>query len=178
MGLTYIVSEFCSQSHLATEDFDDAVAGMLLTRRFKKYTYWFRMLLGLWDKLLLLFSKVVRISWEKVTRRKKAATQESKARNKTLYWGWRVERRRRRLSSQPLMRNSQDEASSRNSRSLELSEGEELENCAHDTEQHDTQDWGLPRIRMSTLQLPTQTHAGSTYLHPPSPSSENSQFSA
>lgn len=169
------MSEFCTQSHLATEDFDDAVEGMKLTRRFKKYTYWFRMLLGLGDQILLLCSKVVRFSWEKATRRQKATTtQVSKARNKTLCWGWRAERPRRLSGSQPLMEISQDRASSRNSRSLELSEGEELENRTHDSEQDHIHDYVLRPIRTSTLHLLTPTYAGSTYLQPPSPSSENS----
>lgn len=176
MGLAYIVAEFCTQSHLATEDFDDALKGMKVTRWFKKHTYWFRMLLSLWDNMLLLMLKVVRFSWEKATRRQKATKRASTARNKTLYWGWRAERPRRESSSQPLLENSQDEASSRNSRSPERSEGEDLEDHAHDSEQHDTQDEGLPRIRVSTPQLPTQSHPRSTYLQLPLPSSETSQF--
>lgn len=50
-----------TQRHLATENFDNAVKGMKHTRRFKKHTCWFRMLLGSWDSILLLILKVVRV---------------------------------------------------------------------------------------------------------------------
>lgn len=42
LGFFYIVAEWCTQSHLWTEDYDKATAGLRSTRRFKKYTIWFR----------------------------------------------------------------------------------------------------------------------------------------
>ena len=41
-GLVYVVIEFCTQSHLSTEDYDSAAQGLRMTRRFRKYTAWLR----------------------------------------------------------------------------------------------------------------------------------------
>ena len=43
VGLTYIVIEYCTQSHLSTEGYDSAAKGLRATRRFKKYTVWLRL---------------------------------------------------------------------------------------------------------------------------------------
>lgn len=165
MGLTYIVAEFRTQSHLATENFGNASEGIKFTRRFKKYTYWFRMVLGLWDKILLLIWKIVCFPWQRVTGRRPTAI------NKTLIWDWKVKpssedgtpsqvldnQSRRPSSTQPLMDGLQDEGSSRGSRTPELSEGERPESQTHDREQHGTRDESPPRIQMPTLQLPTRS---------------------
>ena len=37
-GLIHIVIEYCTQSHLSTEDYESAAQGLRTTRRFKKYT--------------------------------------------------------------------------------------------------------------------------------------------
>lgn len=42
IGLTFVVVEYCTQSHLNTEDYDTAMRGLRVTRWFKKYTYYFR----------------------------------------------------------------------------------------------------------------------------------------
>lgn len=132
VGLAYIVAEFCTQSHLATEDFRNASEGIRFTRRFKKYTYWIRLLLGLWDKILLLIWKVVRIPWQSATGR------EPTAFNKTLIWDWNAkpsnadgaanqalnDQSRRRSSTGPLMEELQHEGSSRDSRTPERLDGD------------------------------------------------------
>ena len=41
-GLVYIVMEYCTQSHLSTEDYGRAMQGLKQTRRFKRYTLFFR----------------------------------------------------------------------------------------------------------------------------------------
>lgn len=41
-GFLYIVAGWCTQSHLWTVDYGNAMAGLKRTRRFKKYTIWFR----------------------------------------------------------------------------------------------------------------------------------------
>ena len=45
-GLSYIVIEYCTQSHLSTEDYESAAQGLRMTRRFRKYTTWLRILGG------------------------------------------------------------------------------------------------------------------------------------
>lgn len=182
MGLAYIVAEFCTQSHLATEDFGNASEGIRFTRRFKKYTYWFRQLLGLCDNALLLIWKVVRFPWKRATGR------QSTAFNKTLIWDWKEkpnsadgrrtqtvnDQARRRSSTQHLVEGLLDEGSSRGSRTPERSEDEGPENQTRDNEQHDPRDESPSRIRMTTLQLPTPMHTRYSYSQPPSPSSEAS----
>lgn len=41
-SLLYIAAEWCSQGHLWTVDYEKAMTGLKWTRRFKKYTVWFR----------------------------------------------------------------------------------------------------------------------------------------
>lgn len=38
----FIVVEYCTQSHLSTEEYDKAARGLWTVRRLKKYTYYFR----------------------------------------------------------------------------------------------------------------------------------------
>lgn len=38
-AFAFIVTEYCTQSHLSTEDYADAAQGLRRTRWFKKYTY-------------------------------------------------------------------------------------------------------------------------------------------
>ena len=38
IGLAYIVTEYCTQSHISTEDYDRAMQGLRFTRWFKKHT--------------------------------------------------------------------------------------------------------------------------------------------
>ena len=42
MSLLFIVVEYCVQSHMSTEEYDNAIRGLRAVRRFKKYTYYFR----------------------------------------------------------------------------------------------------------------------------------------
>ena len=175
MGLAYIIAEFCSQSHLATEDFRNASEGLKLTRRFKKYTYWLRLLLS-WDEILLQIWKAIRFRWWRVT------GQRPKVFKKALIWDWRVkpggagrtplhvldQRSRRRSSTQPLMDHSQDQGSG----------DEGLETQAHNREQYSTRDRDRSHIELPTLQLPPQVHSDNTFLQPPSPSSDISRSSS
>ena len=176
MGLAYIVAEFCSQSHLATEDFGDASEGLKLTRRYKKYTYWLRLLLS-WDEILLQIWKAVCFRWWRVTR------QRPRAFTKTLIWDWKVKpsgagstpmhaldhRSRRRSSTLPLMDRSQDEGSG----------DERFATRARNMEQYRTRDADRSRAQLSTLQVPPQIHSDNTFLQPPpSPSSDVSRSSS
>lgn len=42
VSLLFIVVEYCTQSHLSTEEYENAARGLWTVRRFKKYTYYFR----------------------------------------------------------------------------------------------------------------------------------------
>ncbi len=52
VGLLYVVNEYCTQSHLSTEDYESAAEGLRTTRRFKKYTMWLRHLASFTTNLL------------------------------------------------------------------------------------------------------------------------------
>ncbi|KAL8765754.1 MAG: hypothetical protein Q9209_007261 [Squamulea sp. 1 TL-2023] len=61
VGLAYIVFEYCTQSHLSTEDYDRAMKGLKHTRWFKKHTLFIRIIPDVvinWGKLI----------WHKITR--------------------------------------------------------------------------------------------------------------
>ena len=179
MGLVYIVAEYCTQSHLATQDFKDACEGIRFTRRFKKYTYWPRLLLHLFDEVLFLAWKAVRYPLQKATGRQLMAF------NKTLVWDWKVkssspEKRhkqvfkgqsRRRSSAQPLVEDSRDGRSSHDRQSHEQLDGEASENHTHGSAQHHTRDETSPSTQTPTLQLPIEMHSRYEYSQPPSPSS-------
>ena len=45
IALAYLVMEYCTQSHLSTEDYGKAIRGLQRTRRFKKITRWFRVII-------------------------------------------------------------------------------------------------------------------------------------
>ena len=51
-GLSYVVNEYCTQSHLSTEDYSSAAEGLRTTRRFKKSTMWLRHLARITIKIL------------------------------------------------------------------------------------------------------------------------------
>ena len=55
-GLAYIAVEFCTQSHLSTEDYGRAMQGLKQTRRFKRYTLVFRAIPDLAIKAAKLLS--------------------------------------------------------------------------------------------------------------------------
>ena len=42
VAITFIVTEYCTQSHLSSEDYQDAINGLKATRWFKKHTLWVR----------------------------------------------------------------------------------------------------------------------------------------
>lgn len=44
IAFAFIVVEWCTQSHLSTENYSDAMQGLGRTRRFRKYTAWLRSL--------------------------------------------------------------------------------------------------------------------------------------
>ena len=73
-GLIYIVIEYCTQSHLSTEDYESAAAGLRMTRAFRKHTTWCRFLvvslaeLMHWMTFDLFRSNSKSLVWEWKTR--------------------------------------------------------------------------------------------------------------
>ncbi|KAL9034411.1 MAG: hypothetical protein Q9180_005423 [Flavoplaca navasiana] len=63
VGLAYIVFEYCTQSHLSTEDYDRAMNGLKHTRWFKKQTRFIRTV----PDVLINWGKLF---WHKITRGK------------------------------------------------------------------------------------------------------------
>lgn len=50
VAFVFIVAEYCTQSHLSTNDYENAVQGLRRTRWFKKYTYFHRSAPDLFSK--------------------------------------------------------------------------------------------------------------------------------
>ena len=153
---------------------------MRSTRRLKKYTYWLRLLLDLWDRVLLLGWKVVCYPWQKSTRWQKTSV---------LIWDWKVkggnargrslqardDPSRRRSSTRPLMGDVQDERPSPQTSALEHVQGQEPGDQTRNREEHGTlRDEGHSRIAIPTLQLPTPMYSYNAHSRPPSPSSDTS----
>ena len=55
-GLSYVVNEYCTQSHLSTEDYSSAAEGLQTTRKFKKSTMWLRHLARITTNILHFFT--------------------------------------------------------------------------------------------------------------------------
>lgn len=51
-GLVSIVIEYCTQTHLSTEEYDSAAQGLRATRRLKKYTAWIRIPINILAKCM------------------------------------------------------------------------------------------------------------------------------
>lgn len=75
VGFAFIVEEFCTQSHLSTDDYAAAARGLRRTRWFKKYTYIFRRI----PQNLIEFGKLVgnKIFGQRVGRKRRS-----------LVWTW------------------------------------------------------------------------------------------
>ncbi|KAL9600718.1 MAG: hypothetical protein Q9179_003120 [Wetmoreana sp. 5 TL-2023] len=63
LGLLYVVFEYCTQSHLSTEDYGRAMKGLKQTRAFKKHTLFVRKI----PDTIINLGKLV---WHKITRGK------------------------------------------------------------------------------------------------------------
>ncbi|KAA6406469.1 MAG: glutamine-dependent nad(+) synthetase [Lasallia pustulata] len=79
IGLAFIVAEWCSQSHLSTQDYEMASRGLRRTRWFKKHTAWFRDIPEVLIELALKFRyKLVRGRAERPDRRSLVWTWKTK----------------------------------------------------------------------------------------------------
>lgn len=159
LGLAYIIAEYCTQSHLATEHYHSSCNGLRQTRWFKKYTYWLRSLLGLGEGIVLLVWNVAR----------KATKRQPTAFRKTLVWKWKL--KPRSADGRP--------ARVQDRRSARVSDEQEEEYHFPDREQHGTRDGRpLPRLRIlppprnpsPTISIPRDY----THSNPPSPSANAS----
>lgn len=167
--MVYIVAEYCTQSHLSTEEYQAASQGLLWTRRFKKRTVWFRKLLGLADTMASMAWRIVLFPFHAATGRKLRSPL-----SKSLVWDWKAKEgsaqsnQTRAASAQnfrrsdavlvPLIDKDQDERSSRDSRTPDRSEVEEEQNLEHNVQGHDRVNVVAPSNRMATLQLPSEAH--------------------
>ncbi len=74
-GIAYVVTEWLTQSHLNTTDYDAAARGLRRTRRFKKFTLWLRIPVH-------IFLTGVRIAWE--------AARGGRRGRRSLVWSWKM----------------------------------------------------------------------------------------
>ena len=78
IAFAFIVIEWCTQSHLSTENYQDAIQGLRRTRRFKKYTAWFR---GIPNQIITFAKR----GWSVLRRRH---LQPGAAARRSLVWTW------------------------------------------------------------------------------------------
>lgn len=133
-AFVFIVVEYCTQSHLSTENYDDAAKGLKRTRRFKKYTAWLRdgpdyMI----DNAIRLWSHIWRSNARRMSTDKSQAGRYGQGGRRSLLWTWTTKRQRGRrmesgiiegipLHQQVSPRESRRRAPSSNSRSPKPSE--------------------------------------------------------
>ena len=95
VAFAFIVIEYCTQSHLSTENYADAMQGLKRTRQFKKYTAWLRdvpdfiisIIKRLWSKFI----------WRRSTRYSQdlQAGRYGQGGRRSLLWTWKTKRRQR-----------------------------------------------------------------------------------
>ena len=92
VGFAFIVAEWCSQSHLSSEDYGKASRGLRRTRWFKKTTAWFR------DIPEVLIELVLKARYKLVRGRAERPGRRS------LVWTWKTkERRHGVIDGQPIV---------------------------------------------------------------------------
>ena len=121
VAFVFIVVEYCTQSHLSTEDYDDAMRGLKRTRRFKKYTAWLR------DVPDYIIDFIKRL-WSHMLRRNKRLGDDGQSGRyglrgrRSLLWTWQTNHQRGRtwrdsrgvIEGIPLHRQISPEESRRN----------------------------------------------------------------
>ena len=95
VAFAFIVIEYCTQSHLSTENYADAMQGLKRTRQFKKYTAWLR------DVPDFIINSIKRLWFEFIWRRRTRYSQDLQAGRygqggrRSLLWTWTTKRRQR-----------------------------------------------------------------------------------
>ena len=95
IAFAFIVIEYCTQSHLSTENYKDAMQGLKRTRQFKKYTAWLR------DVPDFIINIIKRL-WSKIWRRSTSYSEDLQAGRygqggrRSLLWTWTTKRQRGR----------------------------------------------------------------------------------
>ena len=99
VAFVFVVLEYCTQSHLSTENYNDAAQGLKRTRTFKKYTAWLR------DAPDYMIDNAIRL-WSHIWRRnarpidKSHAGRYGQGGRRSLLWTWTTKRQRgRRMES-------------------------------------------------------------------------------
>ena len=83
VAFVFILVEWCTQSHLSTENYESAMQGLRRTRSFKKYTAWLR---GIPNLVIL----TGRWAWFVVTRRSRRYDVKGRKgwERRSLVWTW------------------------------------------------------------------------------------------
>ena len=86
IAFAFVLAEWCTQSHLSTENYEHAKEGLRRTRRFKKYTAWFRRV----PNLIILTSKW---AWFMVIGKGRTYNVESRRewQRRRLVWTWQTQ---------------------------------------------------------------------------------------
>ncbi|KAL8797453.1 MAG: hypothetical protein Q9195_000269 [Heterodermia aff. obscurata] len=118
IAFAFVVIEYCTQSHLSTEDYGDAMQGLRRTRQFKKYTAWLR------DVPDFIINIIKRL-WSKIWRRSTIYSKDlqigryGQGGRRSLLWTWTTKRKRVIMEGIPLHR----QGSAEHSRTAESSRG-------------------------------------------------------
>ena len=133
VAFVFVVLEYTTQSHLSTEDYEDAMRGLRRTRKFKKHTAWLR---DVPDYIIDIFMRI----WSKASGSKAKYTRDhqagrySQGGRRSLLWTWSTKRQRGRrtddgiLEGIPLHRQDSPQASRHTSaRSPSTSKDTEME---------------------------------------------------
>ena len=87
IGLCYIINEYCTQSHLSTDDYGRAMHGLKITRRYKRYTMFFR---GVPNRIIKGAKYVTSLLYKEATRREGAGGKRLRARGERRGLVWTV----------------------------------------------------------------------------------------
>lgn len=95
VAFVFVVIEYTTQSHLSTEDYEDAMQGLRRTRQFKKYTAWLRDVPDyIIDIFMRMWSKLWRINLKSTRDHQVGRYREGGRRS--LLWTWSTKRQRGR----------------------------------------------------------------------------------
>ena len=97
IAFAFVVVEYCTQSHLSTENYADAMQGLKRTRQFKKYTAWLR---DVPDFII----NIIKCLWSRTWRQRRRSTRYSQdfhaaggrygqGGRRSLLWTWTTRRR-------------------------------------------------------------------------------------
>ena len=97
VAFAFVVIEYCTQSHLSTENYADAMQGLKRTRQFKKYTAWLR---DVPDFIINIIKRLWSRTWRRRSTRYShdfhaAGGRYGQGGRRSLLWTWTTRRRQR-----------------------------------------------------------------------------------